>query len=82
MSDRALTIGDPEFHPKRCETNEVGAFGECIFCDADQGEACRPTVRPLSVLGAKRKNTAYSRARAAWRAEHPLGPVEVTEKAT
>lgn len=27
--------------PKRCETNLVGASGECLACDADQGETCR-----------------------------------------
>ncbi len=27
--------------PKRCQTNLVGAAGECLACDADQGEACR-----------------------------------------
>jgi len=27
--------------PRRCETNLVGAAGECLACDADQGEACR-----------------------------------------
>lgn len=26
--------------PRRCDTNLVGAAGECLACDADQGEAC------------------------------------------
>ena len=28
---------------RRCETNLVGAAGECLACDADQGEHCRGT---------------------------------------
>ncbi|TIO63050.1 MAG: DUF4031 domain-containing protein [Mesorhizobium sp.] len=27
--------------PRRCDTNLVGGAGECLACDADQGEACR-----------------------------------------
>ncbi|RUV69674.1 MAG: DUF4031 domain-containing protein [Mesorhizobium sp.] len=27
--------------PRRCETNFVGGMGECLACDADQGETCR-----------------------------------------
>jgi hypothetical protein len=27
--------------PARCQTNLVGAAGECLACDADQGETCR-----------------------------------------
>lgn len=27
--------------PRRCVTNQVGASGECLACDADQGEHCR-----------------------------------------
>lgn len=30
---------------KRCKTNVVGNVGECLFCDADQGEACRADRR-------------------------------------
>ncbi|MCW5697915.1 MAG: hypothetical protein KIS96_14440 [Bauldia sp.] len=26
---------------KRCETNKVGASGECLACDAEQGVSCR-----------------------------------------
>lgn len=26
--------------PRRCETNQVGAAGECLACDAEQGVAC------------------------------------------
>lgn len=65
--------------PKRCDTGVVGYFGECRFCDADQGERCRP-VRTLSVAASARRNRAYERARADYRVAHPLGPVEVTEK--
>lgn len=36
--------------------------------------------RVLTPLGAQRKQAAYSKVRAAWRAAHPLGPVAVTEK--
>lgn len=28
-------------HARRCKTNLVGGMGECLACDADQGEACR-----------------------------------------
>jgi hypothetical protein len=28
-------------NPRRCETNYVGAAGECLACQADQGEACK-----------------------------------------
>ncbi|MER9665500.1 DUF4031 domain-containing protein [Mesorhizobium sp. M0130] len=27
--------------PRRCKTNFVGGMGECLACDADQGETCR-----------------------------------------
>ena len=27
--------------PRRCDTNYVGGSGECLECDADQGEYCR-----------------------------------------
>lgn len=27
--------------PRRCETNIVDTHGECLACDADQGEHCR-----------------------------------------
>lgn len=27
--------------PQRCKTNLVGGIGECLSCDADQGEICR-----------------------------------------
>lgn len=27
--------------PRRCKTNLVGGAGECLACDADQGEHCR-----------------------------------------
>lgn len=27
--------------PRRCDTNQVGASGECLACEADQGEHCR-----------------------------------------
>lgn len=30
--------------PRRCETNVVGAAGECLSCDAEQGEHCRKVV--------------------------------------
>lgn len=26
--------------PRRCATNLVGAAGECLACDAEQGEHC------------------------------------------
>jgi len=26
---------------RRCDTNVVGASGECLACDAEQGETCR-----------------------------------------
>lgn len=31
--------------PRRCDTNHVGAAGECLACDADQGERCREPRR-------------------------------------
>lgn len=31
---------------RRCDTNFVGGMGECLACDADQGEACR---KPLVI---------------------------------
>jgi len=34
----AATAADPD---RRCDSNLVGGAGECIACDADQGEACR-----------------------------------------
>lgn len=27
--------------PRRCKTTIVGAAGECLACDAEQGEACK-----------------------------------------
>lgn len=27
--------------PRRCDTNQVGGAGECLACDAEQGEHCR-----------------------------------------
>lgn len=27
--------------PKRCETGDVGGVGECLHCEADQGEHCK-----------------------------------------
>lgn len=27
--------------PKRCAGGVVGDYGECLFCDAEQGVACR-----------------------------------------
>ena len=27
--------------PRRCVSNRCGAMGECLACDADQGESCR-----------------------------------------
>lgn len=27
--------------PRRCETNQVGAAGECLACDAEQGVHCQ-----------------------------------------
>lgn len=27
--------------PRRCDTNLVGAAGECLACNAEQGESCR-----------------------------------------
>lgn len=27
--------------PRRCETNIVGAMGECLACDAEQGVHCQ-----------------------------------------
>ena len=30
--------------PRRCETNQVGAMGECLACDAEQGEHCQLTA--------------------------------------
>lgn len=30
-----------ELEPRRCETSLVGGMGECLHCDADQGEACK-----------------------------------------
>ena len=29
-----------EGQPRRCETNQVGAAGECLACDAEQGVHC------------------------------------------
>jgi hypothetical protein len=29
-----------EVRPRRCNTNYVGLYGECLACNADQGEAC------------------------------------------
>jgi len=36
--------------PRRCETNIVGAIGECLACDAEQGVACQSTRRDGPVL--------------------------------
>lgn len=41
---RKLKAQQPVTGDRRCDTNLVGGMGECIACDADQGEACR---RPL-----------------------------------
>ncbi len=30
-----------ESEPRRCATNIVGAAGECLACDAEQGVACQ-----------------------------------------
>jgi hypothetical protein len=65
---------------KRCETNEVGYFGECIACNADQGQTCLPILPPMKHQTAVRKRYAYERARRLYRELHPLGPVAVTEK--
>lgn len=27
--------------PRRCDTNQVGATGECLACGADNGEHCK-----------------------------------------
>lgn len=27
--------------PRRCKTNFVGAMGECLACDAEQGVSCQ-----------------------------------------
>lgn len=27
--------------PQRCKTNIVGAMGECLACDAEQGVSCQ-----------------------------------------
>lgn len=27
----------------RCDSGAIGGLGECLFCDADQGQACRLT---------------------------------------
>jgi hypothetical protein len=27
--------------PRRCKTNLVGAMGECLACDAEQGVSCQ-----------------------------------------
>ena len=32
--------------PRRCETNFVGGMGECLHCDAQQGEHCRAALHP------------------------------------
>lgn len=39
--------------PRRCDTNQVGAIGECLHCDAEQGEMCKSPVRraPAADLG-------------------------------
>lgn len=38
--------------PKRCQTNEVGGLGECLYCEADQGEHCRAAKkREISFAG-------------------------------
>jgi hypothetical protein len=35
--------------PMRCKTNLVGGMGECLACDAEQGEACRAIPEPREV---------------------------------
>lgn len=35
-----------ETMPRRCDTNQIGAAGECLACDAEQGVACRATNPP------------------------------------
>ena len=44
--ERLKKIGTDQ--PRRCETNQVGAMGECLACDAEQGEHCQ-----LAALEAK-----------------------------
>lgn len=41
MMEIGRIIRSRRCEPKRCQTNLVGAAGECFACDADQGEACR-----------------------------------------
>jgi hypothetical protein len=60
--------------PKRCETDEVGYFGECLFCNADQGQACLPPIRMLTIAEAQERQRAYEAQRVKHRLEHPLKP--------
>lgn len=39
--------------PRRCDTNEVGASGECLACDADQGEHCRRQSAPAAAVATR-----------------------------
>jgi hypothetical protein len=34
-------VAEAEARSRRCETNQVGASGECLHCNAEQGETCR-----------------------------------------
>lgn len=31
-------------NPMRCKTNVCDQDGSCVYCNADQGEACRPVA--------------------------------------
>lgn len=37
---RAAQVIWQQGQPRRCETNLVGASGECLACDAEQGVYC------------------------------------------
>jgi hypothetical protein len=39
--------------PRRCDTNEIGASGECLACDADQGEHCRRQSAPAAAVATR-----------------------------
>jgi hypothetical protein len=42
-NDRAATAND--LPPRRCDTNQVTHYGDCIACGATQGEACQAPRR-------------------------------------
>lgn len=55
--------------PRRCETNVVGLFGECLACGADQGEVCqKKPVAELRAIMTRRQRLAQAErhAQAAW----------------